>query len=68
MITDLRPYRKYVDCFDISERQKLELVNTLWVLAQNILDEQFGLNQIEFPTLKQELAPSNQTGKIEGES
>ncbi|MEJ0010250.1 MAG: hypothetical protein WDN72_06900 [Alphaproteobacteria bacterium] len=43
IITDLTPYRKYVDAFDISEKQKLELVNALWVLAESILDEQFGL-------------------------
>jgi len=44
MITDLTPYREYVDAFDISEKQKLELVNALWVLAEEILDQQFGLN------------------------
>lgn len=44
IITDLTPYRQYVDAFDISEKQKLELVNALWVLAEEILDQQFGLN------------------------
>jgi len=43
IITDLTPYRKYVDCFDISEKQKLELVNTLWAIAESILDQHFGL-------------------------
>ncbi|MDE3017317.1 MAG: hypothetical protein KGI29_10450 [Pseudomonadota bacterium] len=44
MITDLTPYREYVDVFDITEKQKLELVNALWMLAESILDHQFGLN------------------------
>ena len=44
MITDLTPYRKYVDKFDISEKRKLELVNALWAIAENILDQQFGFN------------------------
>ena len=45
MITDLTPYRQYVDVFDITEKQKLELINALWVLAESILDEQFGLTR-----------------------
>ncbi len=45
IITDLTPYRKYVDVFHITEKQKLELVNALWVLAESILDEQFGLTR-----------------------
>jgi hypothetical protein len=68
IVTDLEPYREYVDCFDISEKQKLELINALWVLAENILDMQFGLNQIEITTLKQDVALVNQTAKMDGES
>ncbi len=66
MITDLTPYRKYVDRFDISEKRKLELVNALWAIAENILDQQFGLNQPDFLTLKQDVEPDNQTAKMVG--
>ncbi len=47
MITDLTPYRKHVDQFDLSEEQKLELVNTLWVILENFVDHQLGINQLE---------------------
>jgi len=47
IITDLTPYRKYVDEFDITEKQKLELVNTLWAIIENIIDQHFGLYQLE---------------------
>lgn len=66
IVTDLTPYRKYVDRFAISEQQKLELVNALWVMVENILDKQFGLNQPDFLTLKQDVEPDNQTAKMVG--
>lgn len=47
MITDLTPYRKHVDQFDLSEEQKLELVNTLWTILENFIDHQLGINQLE---------------------
>ncbi len=47
MITDLTPYRKHVDQFDLSEEQKLELVNTLWMILENFVDYQLGMNQLE---------------------
>ncbi len=46
MITDLTPYRKYVDKFDLTEEQKLELVNAVWVILENYFDLQLGLNQL----------------------
>ncbi|MDX2095985.1 MAG: hypothetical protein SFW64_08640 [Alphaproteobacteria bacterium] len=46
MITDLTPYRKYVDQFDLTEEQKLELVNAVWVILENYFDQQLGLNQL----------------------
>lgn len=44
-ITDLTPYRQYVDHFDMTDEQKLELVNLMQLVAEQILDAQFGLNQ-----------------------
>jgi hypothetical protein len=38
MITDLTPYRQYVDTFDLTEEQKLELVNAWWTIINNIYD------------------------------
>jgi len=46
MIIDLTPYRKHVDQFDLSEEQKLELVNAVWMLVDNIYDHHLGINQL----------------------
>lgn len=46
MITDITPYRKYVDKFDLTEQQKLELVNAVWVILENYFDHQLRLNQV----------------------
>ena len=44
MITDLTPYRKHLEEFDLTEQEKLELVNVIYVVSQHLLDKQFGLN------------------------
>jgi hypothetical protein len=46
MITDLSPYRQYVDQFDLTEEEKLELVNAVWMLVDNIYDYHLGINQL----------------------
>ena len=46
MITDLAPYRQYIDQFDLTEEQKLDLVNALWVIVDNIYDQCLGVNQL----------------------
>jgi hypothetical protein len=46
MITDLTLYRKYVDQFDLTEEQKLELVNAVWTTLENYFDQQLGINQL----------------------
>lgn len=45
MITDLTPYRKHVDQFDLTEEQKLELVNAVWMIVDSVFDQQLGLNR-----------------------
>lgn len=40
-ITDLEHYRPHVDEFDLTERQKLELVNTIVKIAEMVLDKKF---------------------------
>ncbi len=42
MLTDVTPYRKYVDQFDISEEKKLELIHSVWNMMQSVVDEAFG--------------------------
>lgn len=45
MITDLTAYRKHVDQFDLTEEQKLELVNAVWMIVDSVFDQQLGLNR-----------------------
>lgn len=45
MITDLEPYREDLAGFDMTDEEKLELVNAIWVIGKNILDRRFGLYQ-----------------------
>jgi hypothetical protein len=37
-ITDLTPYRKYVDDFVLTEKQKLEWVNAVYEIVESIFD------------------------------
>ncbi|MEZ5690267.1 MAG: hypothetical protein R3D71_01210 [Rickettsiales bacterium] len=40
-ITDLEPYRPHIDNFDLTEEQKLELLNTLAEIADKIIERRF---------------------------
>lgn len=46
MITDLTPYREDLEGLDLTDAQKLDLVNALWAIAENIIDHQLGLNHL----------------------
>lgn len=46
MITDLTPYRKHVDQFDLTDAQRLDLVNALWMIVDSIFDSQMRINQL----------------------
>lgn len=48
-ITDLTPYRQYLDEFDLTDEQKLDLVNTLETLAYILVDKHFGLHRFALP-------------------
>ncbi len=61
MITDISRYRKYVDKFDLTEEQKLELVNAVWVILENYFDQQLGLNQLKI----REKIPHNSSAELE---
>ena len=36
--TDLEPYRPYIDNFDLTEEQKIELVEAIHQIARMVLD------------------------------
>jgi len=46
MITDLAPYRKYVDQFDLSDEEKLEWLNAVLMLVESMFDQHLGINQL----------------------
>ena len=39
--TDLEPYRPQIDEFDLSEEEKIELVNSIVEIAEVVLDKYF---------------------------
>lgn len=40
-IDPLEPYRLYIDNFDLTEEEKLELVNTLVLITEMLLEKKF---------------------------
>ena len=46
MITDLTPYRKHVDQFDLSEEKKLEWANAMLMIVESIFDMHLGTAQM----------------------
>lgn len=50
-ITDLTPYRQYLDEFDLTDEQKLDLVNAAQTFAQIIVDKHFGLHRYAMPII-----------------
>jgi hypothetical protein len=61
VITDLTPYRKHVDQFDLTEKEKLDLVNAVWMIVDSIYDHHLGLNQLPGKISNQSLTESNCT-------
>ena len=41
-ITDLEPYRPHIDNFDLTEEQKIELVEAIHQIAHLVLEKHFG--------------------------
>jgi hypothetical protein len=54
MITDLTPFKNDLEGLDLTEEQKLDLVNALWVIAENIIDHHLGLNRLRINTKEPE--------------
>jgi hypothetical protein len=46
MITDLTPFKEDLEGLDLTDAQKLDLLNALWVIAENIIDHHLGLNRL----------------------
>lgn len=74
MITDLTPYRKHVDQFDLTEKQKLDLVNSVWMIVDSIFDYHMGLNKLpaknrpfDFEKTKQQ-KPAEEEVKADGDA
>lgn len=51
IITDLTPYRQYLDDFDLTDEEKLDLVNALQTAAYVIVDKHFGLHRFALPII-----------------
>lgn len=47
MRPNIEDYRQYVDRFDLSEEQKVELIETLWRIVQTFVDQAFGLLPVQ---------------------
>jgi len=47
LITDITPYRKYVDSFDLTEEQKIELVQMVWNIMESFVDRAFGVHSVQ---------------------
>ena len=45
MIDDLSPYSRYLDGCDMTEQEKLDFVNALHSVVQQIVDKNLGINQ-----------------------
>lgn len=47
-ITDLTPYRKHLDQFDLTEQQKLDFINAWWEIINNLWDAKLGIAEPMF--------------------
>ncbi len=45
MAIDLTPFRPYIDNFDLTEEQKIELVTTIIMMVDTVLDSHFRMNR-----------------------
>lgn len=44
---DINKYRKYVDDYDLTEEQKVELLQTVWSIMESFVDRAFGLHPVQ---------------------
>ena len=43
----LRKYRRYVDHFDMTEDEKADLLETVWMVAESVADDAFGIHPVQ---------------------
>lgn len=65
MITDLTPYRKHVDQFDLTEEQKLAWANAMLMIVESIFDMHLGTAEV--PLKKREVDSQKPNVKMRGE-
>lgn len=69
MQPDIEKYRKYVDAFDLTETEKVELIHTLWQIMQGFVDRAFGRDSTQLALAAGQRANSKRTAlKIEYEA
>jgi uncharacterized protein (UPF0335 family) len=44
MQPDIEKYRQYIDKFDLSESEKIELIQTLWKIMESFVDRAFDVD------------------------
>lgn len=47
MTPDIDKYRRFVDRFDLSEEQKIELIYTVWRIMEGFAYRAFGLDPVQ---------------------
>lgn len=47
MQPDLEKYRPYVDRYDLTEEQKVELIHTVWTIMESFVDSAFGTHPVQ---------------------
>ena len=47
MPLDIDKYWKYVDDFDLTKQQKIELLKTVWSIMESFADRAFGLHPVQ---------------------
>ena len=47
MPMDINKYRKYVDDFDLTEKQKVELIQTVRSIMESFVDKAFGIHPVQ---------------------
>lgn len=44
---DIQKYRRYVDHFDLTEEQKVELIRTVWRIMESFVHRAFGVDPVQ---------------------
>ena len=47
MTPDIEKYRRFVDHYDLTEAQKVELIHSVWAIMESFVDRAFGLDSVQ---------------------